>query len=452
MSLRWKIALAMALTSALATVALGAAGYRATRDRLLAEVDRSLIEIDGPIADRRISIDATLPERGPLSGLFARTLRRDGTIAQSTFPEPIPVTDDDRALIGVARSSIFATVDTGAGEFRVRTIGFPRGAVQVGRSLDETNRVLDSLRARMLLYVALVVAVAIAAGLWIAGRVTASLRRLTDAAEHVEATGRFDISVGDRGSDEVGRLGTAFDRMLTALARSQDQQQRLVQDAGHELRTPLTSLRTNVDTLRRYPDLDDADRDAIVDDLHAETEELTDLVNEIVAVASGETADDPAAPIDLAAMATEVAGRYERRSGRSIVVDAASSPVTGQPVAIQRAISCLLDNACKFDTSGGPIHVVVSDGEVSVADRGPGIPTAESELVFERFHRVETARTMPGSGLGLSIVRDIARRHGGDAFVRARDGGGSVVGFRVGASGTLPPPAPTGAPATPATD
>jgi two-component system sensor histidine kinase MprB len=98
---------------------------------------------------------------------------------------------------------------------------------------------------------------------------------------------------------------------------------------------------------------------------------------------------------------------------------------------VQRAISCLLDNACKFDPSG-TIEVTVGAAGIAVADRGPGIPEHELPLVFDRFHRADDARSMPGSGLGLSIVREVARRHGGEAFARNRDGGGAVVGFRLG--------------------
>lgn len=264
---------------------------------------------------------------------------------------------------------------------------------------------------------------------------TASLRRLTGAAEQVEATGRLDIAIGGTahpGDDEVGRLTIAFDRMLAALARSKAEQRRLVQDAGHELRTPLTSLRTNLDTLRRYPELPVADRDAIVADLDAETTELSDLVEEIIAVASGETADEPPVELDLRDLAADVATRFERRTGRPVVVTGNASPARAARTGVQRAVGCLIDNACKFDTSGGPIEVAVGPGSVSVSDRGPGIPPGELELVFDRFRRGDDARAAPGSGLGLAIVREVARRHGGDAFATARPGGGATVGFRLG--------------------
>ena len=428
MSLRWKIALAVAAITLVASAAIGVAGYRSTRDRLFAEVDRSLIDVVDQLGRGR---QGRLPQRGPLNNFEAQLITADGGVVESTFqdaPEPseaaIAVTGDDGA-------SLFETVSIDGERYRVRTIGLGRGAVQVARSLDETDRVLDGLRARTVLVAAVVALAAIGAGLWIAGRVTASLRRLTAAAEHVGTTGRLDAAVGGTGSDEVGRLTAAFDRMLAALARSKEEQQRLVQDAGHELRTPLTSLRTNLDTLRRFPAMPDTDRDAILADLHAETEELTDLVNEIVAVATGDKADEPAEPFDLADVVADVAARFERRAGRLVAVTVEPTPVVAQRAAVQRALSCLLDNAVKFDATGGPIEVTLRDRTVEVADRGTGIPDAELPLVFERFHRADAARTLPGSGLGLSIVREIARRHGGDALARNREGGGTVVGFRL---------------------
>lgn len=433
MSLRWKIALAMAAMVALTAATFGAASYRSTRAQLLDEVDRSLVALDGAF-ERRPQAQS-FPDRGPLSGFDAQVLGSAGTVRQTTFPTALPVNEADLAVVG-RRASVFQTVTTADGEYRVRTIGVPGGAVQVGRSLAETDSVLRSIRARTILIASLVTALAVAVGLWIAGRVTASLRRLTDAAERVETTGRLDAEGGadadGHGSDEVGRLGVAFDRMLAALARSQAEQQRLVQDAGHELRTPLTSVRTNLATLRRFPDMPAGDRDAIIDDLDAETRELTSLVNEIVAVASGVAPDEPVQRFDLVDVVAEVADRFGRRTGRVISVDATASPVDAQRAGVQRAVSCLLDNAAKFDPSGERIEIAVAGGAVTVSDRGPGIDPAELNRIFERFHRSDSARALPGSGLGLSMVRDVADRHGGVAYASNRLGGGAAVGFRLG--------------------
>ncbi|MFP5487358.1 MAG: sensor histidine kinase, partial [Acidimicrobiia bacterium] len=179
------------------------------------------------------------------------------------------------------------------------------------------------------------------------------------------------------------------------------------------------------------------DRDAILADLQAETHELTQLVNEIVTVASGNHADEPFESVDLLTIAREVAARFERRTGHPIDVMGESEPILGQRASLQRALSCLLDNACKFDRGSEPIQVVVDRRAVTVVDHGPGIPESDRERVFDRFHRAEAARSLPGSGLGLSIVRDVARRHGGEAFADSAPGGGARVGFRVAA---MPPP------------
>ena len=165
--------------------------------------------------------------------------------------------------------------------------GWPDVVLQVGRPLDENARVLHDLKTQTMLLVVLVTAAAAALGWLIARTVSGPLARLTRAATDVQESGRLDVDVPVGGDDEVGRLGAAFNGMLGALAASRDDQRRLVEDAGHELRTPLTSVRTNLAVLRRHPDLDADTRAKIIDDLHAETEELVGLVEEVVALARG---------------------------------------------------------------------------------------------------------------------------------------------------------------------
>ncbi|MCB0965745.1 MAG: HAMP domain-containing histidine kinase [Ilumatobacter sp.] len=441
MSLRWKIALAMAAIAVASTIAIGAVSYRSTRQQLLAEVDRSLVDVDRMIAVGQFGREP-LPERGPLSGLDARVVDVQGNVLESTFEVDFPLDDEMEATLGRRAATSIETVETDDGDYRIRTVGFQRGAIQVGRSLAETDRVLAGLRVRIILWSLVVGSVAAALGWWVSSAATRSLRRLTAAAEQVERTGRLDVDLGAEpaADDEAGRLTTAFRGMLAALARSKDEQRRLVQDAGHELRTPLTSLTTNLDVLERYPDLTDADRAEIVHDLRAEVGELSTLVEEIVAVASGESSDEPAVELRLDELVAEVVDRYERRTDRSIEFDRRPTTVTAQRGSVQRAVSCLLDNAMKFDPSDAAITVSVGDGAVRVGDRGPGIADGDLSRVFERFYRADVDRTLPGSGLGLSIVDAVARRHGGSAFARNRPGGGAEVGFTLG---SWPPPTPT---------
>jgi two-component system sensor histidine kinase MprB len=303
------------------------------------------------------------------------------------------------------------------------------------------------IRQRTLLSVSFVIIAAALAG-WLIGRqVTRRLVRLTEAADDVAVTGRLDVEVPVSGSDETGRLGKAFNGMLGALARSRDQQQQLVQDAGHELRTPLTSLRTNVAVLRRMEDLAPEARQQLVDDLDSETKELTALVNELVELATDRRDDEPAQECGLGALCEQAATRVRRRTGREVTVDSDGTVVSCRPSALDRAIVNLIDNAAKFSPTGA-IEVDVRAGRLAVSDRGPGIPEDDLAHIFDRFYRSVASRSLPGSGLGLAIVRDIVESHGGSVFAEPRDGGGTTVGFILPTLDTpavpLAPPEPPG--------
>jgi two-component system sensor histidine kinase MprB len=289
--------------------------------------------------------------------------------------------------------------------------------------------VLDDLKTRSILLGSMVATLAALIGWVLSVGITSRLRKLSVAAEHVAATGELDIDTPLSGRDEAARLGRSFKEMLAALARSKEQQQRLVEDAGHELRTPLTSLRTNLDVLKRHPNIDSEARQQILLDIDRDTAELAALVEEVVTLAVDRHTDELAQPIEMKGLATAVAARAARRSGRNIVVTGDTSIVVARRHLVDRAISNLLDNAVKFDTSNNDIEVSISGGKIIVGDRGPGIPESEIDLIFERFHRAVASRTLPGSGLGLAIVADVARSHGGDVVARNREGGGAEIGF-----------------------
>jgi len=438
MNLRWKIALASAFVALVATAAVGVISYRSTSARLVDELDRSIASAaDQLVGGPTWGHDA--PRRDILSVYSVRFLDADGETIDDNFSGDVPVTDSAKEVIGRPRSSDWSTTSVDGQDYRVYTIGFGGGigAMQVARGLDEVDAVLDDVRTRTLVLVVLVSLAAAAMGWLIAGTVTAPVRRLTKAAEDVGTSGRLDVEVPGTGSDEVGRLEAAFRRMLDALALSRAEQQRLVQDAGHELRTPLTSLRTNLSVLRRHPDMEPVMQRQILDDLDSEVVELTDLVNELVTVASGELSDQPIEALELDELASDVATRVSRRRSREVIVTVSADPpgrssiVNGPRAGLDRAIANLIDNACKFDETGGPIEVVVGAGSLTVLDRGPGIPETDLTKVFDRFHRADTARAMPGSGLGLAIVRDVVERMDGTVRAENRSGGGLSIGFDV---------------------
>jgi two-component system sensor histidine kinase MprB len=373
-----------------------------------------------------------------------QVLGADGSVVDPGSPG-LPVVVADRVVAAATKAGRLAEhkdVDVGSDVYRVATVslGGGRGAVQVAQEFSDTEDLLRALQQRTLILMAAVVVGAGLFGWWLARRITRRLVILTSAAEDVARTRRLGIQVPVTGYDEVGRLGRAFDRMLGRLAQSEEDQRRLVQDAGHELRTPLTSLRTNISLLRRIDELPPETRAELVADLGQEARELTDLVNELVDLAAGQSDNEPPQRVDLADIAEDVAGLARRRTGREVVVRVSGDTTTdGRPGMLTRAVSNLVENAAKFDRAGrAPIEITVTGParpgtvRVEVLDRGPGITEADLIRVFDRFYRAADARSLPGSGLGLSIVREVALAHGGAPFALRRDGGGSAIGFTVG--------------------
>jgi two-component system sensor histidine kinase MprB len=235
------------------------------------------------------------------------------------------------------------------------------------------------------------------------------------------------------GDDEIARLATAFNQMLTALAASRDRQRRLVADAGHELRTPLTSLRTNIDLLSQA-DADDGRggglppeaRAELLDDVRAQIEELTTLIGDLVELARDEPLTHVVEPADLAEVVDRALQRVRRRAP-GVTFDVSTAPwwVVGEPAALERAVTNLLDNAAKWSPADGTVTVRVAGGVLTVDDQGPGIAPEDLPHVFERFYRAKESRSMPGSGLGLSIVRQVVERHAGTVSAERRPEGGT---------------------------
>lgn len=444
MSLRWKLTLALAVIAALGTGLVGALSYQSTQSRLMTEIDRSLVNATDRFLDRRgggrgdrpgslENLRLSIPER-PLGieQFVVQLVDPSGDVLAATEGVTIAVTPDVMAAMeGDGASWSSTEVADDGSTYRLRSFATPIGVVRVGRDLAETDNVLADLRTRTVMLSTLVAALAAVVGWLIALRVTSRLRRLSIAVEDVTATGRLNLDAPVTGRDEAGRLGRSFGEMLTALARSKEQQQRLVEDAGHELRTPLTSLRTNLDVLRRHTTMDDSMRAQVLADIDRDTTELSTLVEEVVAVAADRHTTELPEPVLLSESVERVAAKARRRVLRDIVVTADDSIVLVRPALLERAISNLIDNAAKFDPSNSPIEVVVNRGTIVVSDRGPGIPEADLAFVFDRFHRSVTARTMPGSGLGLSIVAEVATSHGGTVVARNRPGGGAEVGFSI---------------------
>ncbi|MEI5100548.1 HAMP domain-containing sensor histidine kinase [Streptomyces sp. PmtG] len=429
-------AVAVAVTLLVGFLSYDAAA-RLIRHDQRAAFEEMVTDLRDQVRRHRIDLGSSLSVDVRFTRSDVQVLGRGGKVTERAR-RPLPVGARERAIAAEQRDGVVVRrdVDLARGDYWLVTVslGDGQGAVQVARQVSDTEDLLHSLQRRTLLLATLVVLAAALSGWWLARRITRRLVRLAWAAEDVAETGRLDREVPVAGRDEVGRLGRSFDRMLGRLARAEDDQRRLVQDAGHELRTPLTSLRTNIALLRRIDELPPDVRGELVADLADESRELTDLVNELVALAAGQHDDAPLADVVLAEVAEEAAALARRRTGRAVTVSASGTgEVRVRAAAVQRAITNLLENAAKFDRDGSaPIELAVGAARVEVRDRGPGIAPGDLNRVFDRFYRAPDARSLPGSGLGLAIVRDVAAAHGGTVFAAPRPGGGAVVGFTLG--------------------
>ena len=354
---------------------------------------------------------------------------RGASVALPVTPETIAIASGD----GDEESLTDATVQGTHLRILTRHAGGTNAAVQIARPLTETDTVLSRLRW-ILLFVAIAgVALAAAMGLLVARSALAPVRRLTDTAEHVAATQDLSQRIDAGEKDELGRLGGAFNRMLDALGRSRQAQQRLVADASHELRTPLTSMRANVELLQAGDRLPAPDREAALRDLVSQTDELTGLVGDLVDLARDGEAEIPHDSVRLDEVVHSSVARVRLRAPAMVFEDSDAEPtiVHGDRSALERAIVNLLDNAVKFSSDRGAVEITVHDGRVTVRDHGPGFDEEDLPLVFDRFYRSAEARSQPGSGLGLAIVRQVAEAHGGRVWAENAQGGGALLSFYV---------------------
>jgi two-component system sensor histidine kinase MprB len=394
-----------------------------------------------------------LPPPGGPGGppALGQVIEADGTVVPAPGPSEefeIPVSAPAQDLAAGGGDARFEDVDVEGTPLRVLTQPLPEGgALQVGRSLEQTEDTLSTLVVILFLVSAGGIALAAALGPVVARTALAPAGEVSSAAEEVARTRDLTRRIEVHGSDELGRLAASFNQMMEALERSEASQRRLVADASHELRTPLATLRTNIETLGRADEISPAERERVVSDLTDELEEMTELVADVVELARQPGPDQLARDdVRLDELAGEALERARRRArGLSFSANLTPSVVSGDSQRLGRAISNLLDNAAKWSPSGGEVVVEVSGGRVRVRDHGPGFAAEDLPKVFDRFWRSDEARGKQGSGLGLAIVQRVAEEHGGRASAANAEDGGAIVGFDLPGAET-PEPANSQAP------
>jgi signal transduction histidine kinase len=399
--------------------------------------------------DRLTDIDAALGARAAMLASAVRPAggdRVDVLLGPPLPPGPYEhaIWTADGRLLDRSGASLVALPDapglrTREGR-RERTVVAASGVrVVVSRDLAPVRQAIWALAARLAIVGAGVLALSIAIGWLLAGRMLAPLARIAGTARRMMAgdlAARVPVAGGGTELDEIGRaLNGAFDRLQAAI----DRQQRFTADASHELRTPLTALSTETQwALARERTHEEWRRSLGV--CARAAARMQAVVERLLAVARGTTAADARVAVRLDRLAAEAAFDLAALAGhRGVTVRVAVPvlPVVGDPDRLREALTNVVANAIHYNRPHGHIAVVGRrcDGqaEVAVADTGTGIDPDDLPYVFDAFYRGQHARRQDphGAGLGLAVTRAIVERHGGVVRCASRPGHGTCVTISV---------------------
>ncbi|MFN8534114.1 MAG: HAMP domain-containing sensor histidine kinase [Dehalococcoidia bacterium] len=303
----------------------------------------------------------------------------------------------------------------------------PAGALQVARSLRPLDEAAAALQRIALVSAAVALAFVLGVGWVVAGWTLQPIATITETARRIGDNRDFGHRVANSGpNDEIGRLASTFNRMLTELQSaylhaegSLQAQRRLAADASHELRTPLTTIRGNLSLLQRDPPIDDADRVAVLADMTEETDRLIRLVNDLLTLARADAGvSRPPEPTAVRPILADLARRASATwPDRRFRTDAPDLIVQINRDALVQVLLILIDNAAKHTRPGGSITIAavgIDDAvALSVSDTGSGIRADVLPHIFERFYRGDPSRSGAGAGLGLAIAKEIVDAQGG---------------------------------------
>ena len=439
--------MAAAIAVAIAVVLMAAVSYFVVRGQLVGQVDGAL-RAEALTIQRTGQLERPFPEISPSQGgpaPYVQVVTADGRAFPRTGGLSLPVDTHVVAVAAGTASEYVSTIRVQGAHLReiVFQVPSPLGgqgvAVQLARPLNSIDHVLSILRLILLLLVLGGVALAVVLGRLAAKRVLAPLAAVAATAQHISETEDLTSRINVRTDDEIGQLATRFNAMLERLEASRDAldesaraQRQLIADASHELRTPVTSLRTNIELLLEHEHLDPGERRRMLADVVEQTEELSGLVGDLIELARGDLPVDSADEVRLDQIVVESVQRAQRNFPQ-IRFDQSLSPVLveGMPDRLSRAVNNLLDNAARHSPPDGVVDVTVQGDAVRVRDHGPGVSEADMPYVFDRFYRGAGARGTQGSGLGLSIVRQVAQQHRGSVSVENAPDGGAVFTLRL---------------------
>ena len=415
------------------------------RARQIAELIREEVQRG---AEQDIGREVDVRYAPPQNDRFVRITRQDGVRLYLSAPPPSqsfdPVSvpppawprnvEASRQVPLLGGRKLLLTAHevklAGGGRFLIET-GAPMDAVQA-----DLNKWLWFLAATL----PVVLGIALGGGFVLVKRALSPVDRIAASAERISSQNLSERLPVAQTGDELERLSMALNRMIERLDLAFSQSRRFVADASHELRTPLSVLRGELESLVRQPEFTNEWRDRVGSALE-EIERLSQLVEGLFAISRLDAGEATAewVPLDLAQLATATADHMSLLAeDKSIQVTCDASVgvcVAGDRARLKQVVVNLLDNAIKYTPEGGAVKMTVSaeNGRavLEISDSGIGIPAEALPRVFERFFRVDQARSRDqgGAGLGLSIVKSICTAHHGRVTAASEPGRGSR--FRV---------------------
>jgi signal transduction histidine kinase len=369
-------------------------------------------------------------------------LDRSGAFTGTNAAAHPPVFLDGKAHWGISNGIEYAAVPKVVSGEQVGTVYAVRTAPQTGLlgGLQETAGFLRHFWWQLLAAGAVAAAIALLLARWLARGMTQPLREMAEAARKME-TGDYSERVHTRSRDEVGQLAEAFNRMSAELDGVERLRRDLVANVSHELKTPISALRAHLENL--LDGIEEPDP-ATLQVMLSQSERLGRLVEEVLDLSRLESGDMPLDQhaIEIEPLVSEVVSEIEVVSAdRHVRVDsdvpADLPPALADRNRVHQVLFNLLDNAVRFTPEGGRVGISAAGRngcvEVRVADTGVGIPEEHLPRLFERFYRVDAARSRGdgGTGIGLAIARSVIEAHGGRIWAESSPGHGSVFAFEL---------------------
>ena len=365
----------------------------------------------------------------------------DGRVLYATSEDaslgtyPVSELEPDEASGGVLSSGVRSLPGIGTVLVVAAELDIPDRYLVAAQPVREINQGQAGVFVLLALSALVAMAVAWAAGAWLAGRITGPVVRLTDGARAI-ASGEWGHQVPIEGDDEVADLAGAFNDMSARVGAAYGAQREFVADVSHELKTPITSIKGFSGALLDGTIADEKGRLRALTAIHEEAERIDGLTRALLSLADldAERIEFLREPVDVEVLATALSERFADRAAAS-GHDLRLGPLDGAPLAdderLLQAVSSLIENALMHTPAGGEVlvksRVDGRDWVLTVDDSGPGIPEPDRERVFGRLTRLEASRSTAsgGSGLGLAICRRLVQRMGGTVVVEESDLGGA---------------------------